>query len=97
MPRSIAIVEDEPLIRANYVEALTRAGYEVRGYAGRVGLHELLVISRELRRLIQTNARAEQLQQAGMAEGMRTLRQDGILKVLAGLTSIEEVRAISNN
>ena len=35
MPRSIAIVEDEPLIRANYVEALTRAGYEVRGYAGR--------------------------------------------------------------
>ena len=35
MPRSIAIVEDEPLIRANYVEALTRIGYEVRGYAGR--------------------------------------------------------------
>ena len=36
MPRSIAIVEDEPLIRANYVEALTRAGYEVRGHANRV-------------------------------------------------------------
>lgn len=35
MPRSIAIVEDEPLIRANYVEALTRIGYEVRGYARR--------------------------------------------------------------
>ena len=35
MPRSIAIVEDEPLIRANYVEALTRFGYEVRGYASR--------------------------------------------------------------
>jgi two-component system OmpR family response regulator len=35
MPRSIAIVEDEPLIRANYVEALTRLGYEVRGYAAR--------------------------------------------------------------
>lgn len=36
MPRSIAIVEDEPLIRANYVEALSRAGYEVRGHASRV-------------------------------------------------------------
>ena len=36
MPRSIAIVEDEPLIRANYVEALTRAGYEVRGHAARL-------------------------------------------------------------
>ncbi|MEO7063985.1 MAG: proteobacterial dedicated sortase system response regulator [Dokdonella sp.] len=35
MPRSIAIVEDEPLIRANYCEALTRLGYEVRGYAAR--------------------------------------------------------------
>ena len=57
----------------------------------------LLVVSRELRHLIQTSARAEQLQQAAMMEGMRTLRQDGILKVLAGLTSIEEVRAISNS
>ncbi len=57
------------------------------GYASRVGLHELLVVSRELRHLIQTSARAEQLQQAAMNEGMRTLRQDGILKVLAGLTS----------
>ena len=66
------------------------------GFAGRVGLHELLVVSRDLRRLIQTSARAEQLQQAAMAEGMRTLRQDGIHKVLAGLTAIEEVRATSN-
>ncbi len=67
------------------------------GYAGRIGLHELLVVSRELRHLIQTSARAEQLQQAAMNEGMRTLRQDGILKVLTGLTTYEEVRAISNS
>jgi len=67
------------------------------GYAGRVGLHELLVVSRETRRLIQTSAPAAQLQQQAMDEGMRTLRQDGILKVLAGLTSIEEVRATSNS
>jgi type II secretory ATPase GspE/PulE/Tfp pilus assembly ATPase PilB-like protein len=67
------------------------------GFSGRVGLHELLVASREIRRLIQTNARAEELQQLAMAEGMRTLRQDGILKVLAGLTTIEEVRTISNS
>lgn len=36
MPRHIAIVEDEPLIRANYSEALTRLGYDVRGYASRL-------------------------------------------------------------
>ena len=67
------------------------------GFASRVGLHELLVVSRELRRLIQTSARAEELQRVAMNEGMRSLRQDGILKVLAGVTAIEEVRAISNS
>ena len=66
------------------------------GYKGRAAIHELLLVSREVRRLIQTGARAEQILAAGMAEGMRTLRQDGIEKVLAGLTSIEEVRASSN-
>jgi type II secretory ATPase GspE/PulE/Tfp pilus assembly ATPase PilB-like protein len=53
-------------------------------------------ISRELRRLIQTGARAEELQQVALTEGMHTLRQDGIEKVLQGLTSIDEVRATSN-
>jgi len=66
------------------------------GHKGRAGLHELLVVSREVRRLIQTGGRVEDLQRAAMADGMRTLRQDGIEKVLQGLTSIEEVRATSN-
>jgi type II secretory ATPase GspE/PulE/Tfp pilus assembly ATPase PilB-like protein len=66
------------------------------GFRGRAGIHELMVISRELRRLVQTGARADALQHAALAEGMRTLRQDGIDKVLAGVTSIEEVRATSN-
>ena len=66
------------------------------GRKGRAGVHELMVVSRELRRLIQTGARAEALQHAAMKEGMRTLRQDGIDKVLAGQTTIEEVRATSN-
>ncbi len=66
------------------------------GFKGRAGLHELMVISRESRRLVQTGARAEALQQTALREGMRTLRQDGIEKVLAGVTGIEEVRAMSN-
>jgi type II secretory ATPase GspE/PulE/Tfp pilus assembly ATPase PilB-like protein len=66
------------------------------GFKGRVGIHELMVMSKTLRRLVQTGARAEELQQAALQEGMRTLRQDGIEKVLAGHTSIEEVRATSN-
>jgi len=66
------------------------------GFKGRAGIHELLSVSRELRRLIQTGARAEELQHQALREGMRTLRQDGLEKVLSGITSMEEVRATSN-
>ena len=66
------------------------------GRRGRAGIHELLTVSRELRHLIQTGGRAEQIQRLAMAQGMRTLRQDGLEKVLSGVTTIEEVRATSN-
>ncbi|MFT3957161.1 MAG: ATPase, T2SS/T4P/T4SS family [Piscinibacter sp.] len=66
------------------------------GYRGRAGVHELMVVSRAMRRLIQTGARAEALQETALREGMRTLRQDGIEKVWQGVTTIDEVRAISN-
>ncbi len=69
---------------------------ENSGFKGRAGLHELMAVSRELRLLIQNSSRAEQLQMQAMNEGMRTLRQDGIDKVWAGVTTIEEVRATSN-
>ncbi|MCF8204390.1 MAG: Flp pilus assembly complex ATPase component TadA [Methylotenera sp.] len=67
------------------------------GFKGRAGLHELLTVSKDVRRLIQTGARAEELQHAALGEGMRTLRQDGILKVLQGVTTLAEVHATSNN
>jgi type II secretory ATPase GspE/PulE/Tfp pilus assembly ATPase PilB-like protein len=63
------------------------------GFRGRAGIHELMTVSRGLRHLIQTGRRADELQQLSLKEGMRTLRQDGIEKVLAGVTTIEEVRA----
>ena len=66
------------------------------GHKGRAGVHELMTVSRALRHLIQTGARAEELQTQALRDGMRSLRQDGIEKVLAGITSIDEVRATSN-
>ena len=65
------------------------------GYRGRAGIHELMTVSHSLRHLIQTGRRADELQRQALCEGMRTLRQDGIEKVLAGVTTIEEVRASS--
>ena len=66
------------------------------GVKGRAGVHELLTVSKGVRHLIQQGARSEQIQVHAMGEGMRTLRQDGIEKVLAGVTTIEEVRATTN-
>jgi type II secretory ATPase GspE/PulE/Tfp pilus assembly ATPase PilB-like protein len=67
------------------------------GFRGRAALHELLMTTRELRLMIQTGSRTDDLQKAAIESGMRTLRQDGIEKVLAGVTSIQEVRATTSN
>ncbi len=66
------------------------------GFKGRTGLHELMVVDRDIRHLIQTGSRSEAIQQQAQRAGMRTLRQDGIEKVLQGLCTIEDVRATSN-
>lgn len=67
------------------------------GFSGRVALHELLSSSPDVRHLVQSRARPQELLTAAIREGMRTLRQDGIEKVLMGLTSLAEVRASSNS
>jgi len=65
------------------------------GWQGRAAIHELMVPGRELRHRIQTRQPSDALLQQALADGLRTLRQDGIEKVLAGVTTIEEVRAHS--
>ena len=64
------------------------------GYRGRVGLHELLVGTDPLKKQIQEHARVAELFATGLEEGMRTLKQDGIEKVLSGITDIHQVRAV---
>ncbi|MBS1984487.1 MAG: GspE/PulE family protein, partial [Bdellovibrionales bacterium] len=64
------------------------------GYRGRLGLHELMTGSDEIKRLIQERARVPDLLVQALGEGMRTLRQDGIKKVLEGLTDMNQVRRV---
>ena len=64
------------------------------GYRGRVGLHELLVGSDAIKQLIHEHARVPQIFATAIEEGMRTLKQDGIEKVLQGITDINQVRAV---
>ena len=65
------------------------------GYKGRVGLHELLVATDEVKRLIQEKARVAQLlAEALNSAGMRTLKMDGVEKILQGITDMKQVRAV---
>jgi type II secretory ATPase GspE/PulE/Tfp pilus assembly ATPase PilB-like protein len=66
------------------------------GYRGRLGIHELMLADEALRERIRHRAGAAELQAAGLSAGMVTLRQDGIEKVLAGLTDLSEVIAAAN-
>jgi type II secretory ATPase GspE/PulE/Tfp pilus assembly ATPase PilB-like protein len=75
----------------------TPVGCEVcggTGYKGRVGLHELLVGSDAIKKHIQEHSRVADVFATAVSEGMRTLKQDGVEKVLQGITDIHQVRAV---
>ena len=65
------------------------------GYKGRIGIFQLLAMSENLETLAASKASREELERAAMEEGMRTLWDDGISKVAAGLTSIEELARVT--
>lgn len=64
------------------------------GYRGRVGLHELLIGTDPIKKAIQGHARVAELFALALEEGMRTLKQDGMEKVLSGITDMHQVRAV---
>jgi type IV pilus assembly protein PilB len=65
------------------------------GYRGRIGIYQLLTMSETLEHLAVRKASREDIERAAIEEGMRTLWDDGIAKVAAGLTSIEELARVS--
>jgi type II secretory ATPase GspE/PulE/Tfp pilus assembly ATPase PilB-like protein len=65
------------------------------GFKGRVALHELLLGSDKLKRMIQTKARTEEMLKTAIEEGMTTLMQDGVQKALLGHTTFKEVKAVA--
>jgi type IV pilus assembly protein PilB len=67
------------------------------GYSGRMGIHEILVVTDELRDAIAASATLAELKRIGMTSGMVTLRHDGFRKVREGLTSVEEIIQIAGD
>jgi type II secretory ATPase GspE/PulE/Tfp pilus assembly ATPase PilB-like protein len=64
------------------------------GYKGRMGIHELLVATDVMKRMIQKRTPIEELRKQAMLDGMTTLLQDGIQKVIKGVTDFKQVRAV---
>jgi type II secretory ATPase GspE/PulE/Tfp pilus assembly ATPase PilB-like protein len=77
------------LHRANGCEKCSSTGYR-----GRMGIHELMEGTPEVKLMIKKQASTETILEQAMKEGMSTLKQDGILKVIQGITDMEEVRRV---
>jgi type IV pilus assembly protein PilB len=97
----------ETLIEAGFSEAdldgswrLYRAvGCEAckgTGYKGRVGIYQVMPISDEINRIIMSHGNAIDIADQAKREGVRDLRQSGLLKVKQGMTSLEEIEAVTN-
>jgi type IV pilus assembly protein PilB len=100
-------IPPEALLRAGFVEedldgswqAFGPAGCDAckgTGYKGRIGIYEVMPISDEMRQLIMRSANALDIADQSQKEGVKNLRQSGLIKVKQGVTSLEEVEAITN-
>ncbi len=65
------------------------------GYKGRIGIFELLLVNDTIREMILEKCSSTQIREKAMTIGMRTLRQDGLLKAVQGLTTVTEVARVT--
>ena len=65
------------------------------GYLDRIGIFEVLVVSEKIARMILTREPAQAIANQAISEGMITMKQDGFLKVIEGITTVEEVLRVA--
>ncbi len=85
-----AVTAETPLFRQTGCRECRQVGY-----SGRVGLFELMVTTQQIRQLSHERATSWSIQEAAVAQGMRTLREDGWRKVLAGKTTVDEILRVT--
>ncbi len=69
----------------------------VNGFKGRVGIYEVFAMSPAIEKLLTAHSTTTQIQEQAMADGMITMQQDGMLKMLVGMTTIEEVARVATD
>lgn len=67
------------------------------GYSGRAGIYEVMDVNNDIQKLIINRATSSEIQQLAVSQGMITMRQDGYLKSLTGLTTLEEVNRVTSD
>ena len=92
--RKVSFPEDE-IETAKFWKGSGCEECRLLGYQGRMGIHELLIVTESIRPLIMSRAPASTIAHEAIRGGMRTLRQDGWKKVNAGLTTLEEVLRVT--
>jgi len=96
--RAVAAKFEEHGIAASSLRLVRGEGCDVcagSGYKGRAGIHELMVISDDIRRMVLERVSTADLKQLALKEGLRTLYYDGLVKVAAGVTTLEEVLRVA--
>jgi general secretion pathway protein E len=84
--KALGMTDDVPLYKGKGCENCA-----FTGFYGRTGIFELLMIDDEIRKLILANADANQIRSVARKQGMRTLLEDGVNKIKAGVTTLSEV------
>ena len=67
------------------------------GYSGRVGIYEVMDVNADIQKLIVNHATSSEIQRLAVSQGMITMRQDGYLKALTGVTTLEEVNRVTSD
>ena len=101
-----ADIPHEALLNAGYTEEMLNGSWTPfrpvgcsacnNGYKGRVGIYQVMPITEELQRIILRDGSALEIAEQAKSEGVRSLRQSGLHKVRQGMTSLEEVLAVTN-
>lgn len=102
-----AAILDEALLQAGFKEQELDGSWQPfkpvgcercsgSGYKGRVGIYQIMPISEEIERIILAHGSAPDIERQAALEGVRSLRQSGLIKVRQGMTSLEEVLGCTN-
>ncbi len=67
------------------------------GYSGRIGIFEVFQVTEKMGKLLLTHATSDEIQDSAVSEGMITMKQDGYLKTLAGITTLQEVARVARD